>query len=180
MRREPGGRSPDLGQVEPISRLHHLNANSGHEQGFFSGVVAAAAVVAAPHYITLSLSPAGKLQWLCDGNGCRVGRKIKAADRWTVTGFSLIIWRICLVTPHPQEKKTTHTQKRMRWQFVLLLKLEEFFFCLFFLRFTCSHTPAHSELSALLRIKGSGRRGHRFFALRPYLLLCSFPSGREL
>lgn len=177
MRREPGGRSPDLRQVEPISRLHHLNANSGHEQGFFSGVAAAAAVVAAPHYITLALSPAGKLQWLCDGNGCRVGRKIKAADRWTVTGFSLIIWRICLVTPHPQEEKT-HTQKRMRWQFVLLLKLEEFF--IFFLHFTCSHAPAHSELSALLRIKGSGRRGHGFFELRPYLLLCSFPSGREL
>lgn len=113
MRREPGGRSPDLRQVEPISRLHHLNANSGHEQGFFSGVVAVAAVAAAaPHYITLALSPAGKLQWLCDGNGCRVGRKIKAADRWTVTGFSLIIWRICLVTPHPQEKKNTHTHKK--------------------------------------------------------------------
>lgn len=127
MRREPGGRSPDLRQVEPISRHHHLNANSGHEQGFFSGVVAA--VVAAPHYITLALSPAGKLQWLCDGNGCRVGRKIKAADRWTVTGFSLIIWRICLVTPHPQEKKThTHTKKRMRWQSVLLFKLEALLF----------------------------------------------------
>lgn len=156
MRREPGGRSPDLRQVEPISRLHHLNANSGHEQGFFSGVVAAAAVVAAPHYITLALSPAGKLQWLCDGNGCRVGRKIKAADRWTVTGFSLIIWRICLVTPHPQEEKT-HTQKRMRWQFVLLLKLEEFFF--FF--FTFHLLPRASALGVIGAAPYKGQRATR-------------------
>lgn len=165
--------------------LHHLNANSGHEQGFFSGVAAAGAAeaaAAAPHYITLAPAPAGKLQWLCDGSGCRVGRKIKVADRWTVAGFSLIIWRRCLVTLHHQEKNThTHTQKNKVAAAVQTLcsafEAEEVFFFFFFIS-PAPNTPAHSELSPLLRVKGSGRRGHRFSALRPYLL-CSLPSGRE-
>lgn len=137
--------------------------------------------VAAPRYITPALSPAGKLQRLCDGSGCRVGRKIKAADRWTVTGFSLIIWRVCLVRG---EKNThTHTHKRKRWQpqrrvqtlcFAFEAGVFYFFPPTFFHLLTA---PAHPELSAPLRTKGSGRRGHGFFsAISPS---CWLPPGRQ-
>lgn len=134
--------------------------------------------MAAPHYITLALSPAGKLQRLCDGSGCRVGRKIKAADRWTVTGFSLIIWRMCLV----KGEKHTHTKKERGGRrsdgskhFVLLLKLEYIFFLLTF--FHWLPAPAHSELSGAAPYKGQRATRTRVF-LR-YLLLCWLASGRE-
>lgn len=118
--------------------------------------------------------PLGKLQRLCDGSGCRVGRKIKAADRWTVSGFSLIIWRMCLV----RGTKNTHKKERQRLKPQRRVQTLCFAFeAGVFLSFSSSiFSFFHSKLSA--GIKGSGRRGHWVFYLR-YLLVCWLPAGRD-
>lgn len=104
---------------------------------------------------------------------CR--KKIKAVDRWMVTGWSLIIQEMVLVTLHPLENDIWQPQRLIKIT-CFVIEAEGLFWDMAIEVVFCT-VPGPSELSVFPLKKG--QRVRTQVCALSYLVLCSFPSGLE-